>query len=502
MKRIVVSAVLAMVAALGVPAQDAAGGGASATFSSPSEIQQRLQLAISSEEYPVTPGDVYRLTYRQADTPVTVDLLVESNCSINMRVFGALDATGMTFPVVKSAVEKAVTAAYPRSMPSLVIYSLGMFQVHLRGETPQSQSVVAWGLARLSEIVENRRNPTASLRNIRIVSRNGKERSCDLFKAYRLGGAGEDPYVKPGDTIVLSKTERSVEIAGEVWRPGTYELLAGEQLRDLVESYGGGLTERANVSRVRIQRTTGGRAQVLYVSFVDGYPRDMLIGNTDVVTVPSVTEVLPFVTFEGAVIQPSPAAGTTAGTPAERDAGVTSDYQRLIHRFMEGEMLSDAARAVRSSIAPLADLSSASVEREGTSGSIPVNLQELLTNSVSSADMILKANDRVVIPFLRYSVYVSGAVARPGTYPYSPGRAHSYYVTLAGGSTQDAPDRVVITDVHGTVRDKNAFIQPEDTVQLLPADVMVYGAVFAPGTFSYREGLPISYVILQRCICL
>ncbi len=156
MKRIPVYILLVLLAALPAPAQEAAAGGAVSPFASETEIKQRLQLAISSEEYPVTPGDVYRLTYRQADTPVTTDFLVESNYLINMKVFGTLNTTGMTFAELKPVVEKAVTAAYPRSMPSLVIFSLGIFQVHLKGETTKTQTIVAWGLSKLSEIVETR----------------------------------------------------------------------------------------------------------------------------------------------------------------------------------------------------------------------------------------------------------------------------------------------------------------------------------------------------------
>ncbi len=102
MKRILVSVLLVLLAAVAGFAQEAAPGGAMSAFASATEIQQRLQLAISSEDYPVTPGDVYRLTYRQADTPVTTDFLVESNYTINMKVFGTLNAAGMTFAAAEA----------------------------------------------------------------------------------------------------------------------------------------------------------------------------------------------------------------------------------------------------------------------------------------------------------------------------------------------------------------------------------------------------------------
>lgn len=494
MKRIIVIFALVLAAGIAAFAQEPASGGAGSMFASATEIQQRLQLAISSEDYPVTPGDVYRLTYTQANAQLVQDLLVESNYLINMKVFGSVNAAGMTFAALKPVVEKAVAAAYPRSMPSLAIYSLGIFQVNLKGEVPQSQTVVAWGLSKLSEIVEPRRGPLASLRDIRVVSRDGKEKVYDLFKAARLGLSGEDPFVKPGDTIVLSRSERKVQIVGEVHRPGTYDLVASEQLRELVEFYGGGLTENADTSRVRIERMAGDRARIVYTSLTDASPQGSVLQNGDIVTIAALSASLPVVSFEGAVAQP--AAGAEAASAAEASAaGVTPEYRRIVYTFKEGETLSDAFRSIRGSIAPLADLSSVSVLREGVAESIVVDARQLLEKSVSPADMVLKPNDRVVIPYLRFSVFVSGAVEDPGTYPYAPGRTWHYYVTLAGGSTQDAPDKVYITDVRGKLRDQQEVIQPEDRIHLIPADVKVQGAVFDPGSFAYREGLPISYYL-------
>ena len=490
MKQIVVVAVFML--AVGI-------AGFSQETSPDGETQQRLQLAISSEDYPVTPGDVYRLTYRQGDTAVTSDFLVESNYTINLKVFGSLNTAGMTFAKLKPVIEKAVSAAYPRSMPSLTIYSLGIFQVFLRGETPQSQNIIAWGLSRLSQIVETRRGPEASLRNVGVISRDGKQKTFDLFKAYRLGAAEEDPYVRPGDTIVLSRIERRVQIAGTVHRPGTYELLANEQLRELVESYGGGLTDNSDVSRLRIEKVSGGRPRIEYTNLADGYGKDFRLENGDIVSVPAISENLPVVSFEGAIIQQATAAATTTApttaTPEEAAAAATPGYNRIFYTFKEGETLADAVRAVRASFAPLADLSSASVIRAGQAEPVIVDLRELLARSVSPADMALRANDRIVIPLLRFSVFISGAVENAGTYPYAPGRTYHYYVTLAGGSTQDAPEKIFITDVNGRMRDQREAIQSEDRIFVIPADVMVQGAVFTPGSFSYREGLPASYYV-------
>ena len=48
--------------------------------------------------------------------------------------------------------------------------------------------------------------------------------------------------------------ERKVYIYGSVERPGTYQLLPGENLKELVEYYGGGLTSLANTNKIKVTR--------------------------------------------------------------------------------------------------------------------------------------------------------------------------------------------------------------------------------------------------------
>ena len=39
--------------------------------------RERLSLSISADDYPVTPGDVYKLTYLTADTAISFDFVVD-----------------------------------------------------------------------------------------------------------------------------------------------------------------------------------------------------------------------------------------------------------------------------------------------------------------------------------------------------------------------------------------------------------------------------------------
>ena len=467
----------------------------------PVDTEEHFRLATSSEDYPVTPGDVYRLSYRQGDATISSELIVEGDYAINLGVFGKVSAVDLTFIALKRTVEDRILTGYPRSMPSLTISSLGIFSVRVRGETPRARIVTAWGLTRVSEIVEDLLGPYTSLRNVEVISRLGESRRYDIFRAMRSGDGADDPCVKPGDTVVLYRSERRVQVSGEVRQPGTYDLLAGEQLRELVEGYGDGLTSNADTSRVRIERVSGERPRVDYVSLAEGYPNTTSLENGDILTIPAKSANLLTVFFEGAIVtQPVATTGTTAdaaagGTRDDTGTPALAQYNRVIYSFKEGESLSDALRAVRGSIAPLADLSRAFLVREGQADPIYLDLRLLISSAVSPSDIPLQSNDRIVIPLLRFSVSISGAVANPGTYPFAPNRSYQHYIGLAGGSAQDPPENVVITDNNGNPRNKEDFIQTEDRIFVVPATILVQGAVFAPGSFAFRAGLPALYYL-------
>lgn len=451
-------------------------------------VEERLRLAASTGAYPVTPGDDYRLTFQQGAALSTLDILVGSDYTIQLNVFGKVNATGMTFAQVKQTIEKAFAAAYPRSVPSLSIFSVGVFQVFLTGQSLEAQNVTAWGMSRLSDILEGRLGPYSSLRNVEVISLGGKNQRYDLFQFRRLGKVDQNPYVKAGDTIVISSSERSVEISGEVRRPGTYQLLPTDQLKEMIESFGGGLTSSAETSRIRIDRIYGEKARTLYLPLTDGSSGDMRLEDGDKITVPSKTATLPVAFFEGAVAQES-SAGVTSSAAADTTGLLPwVSYNRIPYSFREGETLRSALVSVRSSILPSANLAAAFVVREGTSEPIPVDLSALLSGTDTTSDFALWPLDRIVIPSGQFSVVVSGDVARPGSYPYTPSQNYRYYADVAGfPDIEEIPENILVLDSRGKRRDLADAIEPGSRIYLTAARVTVQGAVLNPGNFTFRR---------------
>lgn len=470
----------------------------------------RLSLAVSSADYPVTPGDVYLLTYYQtAETHVSTEVLVNGDWEINLGVFGRINGRGLTFTQLKQRVEELIANSYSRSLPSLRIETPGVFRVAVTGEVERLQYVMAWGLTKLSTIVDGAKDRYSSLRRVEVRSADGGSKQYDLSKAMRFGHESEDPYVKPGDTIVLVPQGQTVTLSGEVRHPGTYELLHGEGLRDLIEEFGGGTTADADRSRIRIERSLALQPHAEYVSIPQAYASDVVLSDGDVVVVTSRADRRSVVWFEGAVSPPPSEGGTPEGqqprgqVPNTRGRAPTGAEQPMFDRFAlpirRGEMLSDALREVRGSLLPTANLAAATLQHADQTTTRKVDLTQVMAQPGSAGDIPLQPNDRVFLPSLPSTVSVFGAVMAPGFFSYEPGEPPSYYIGLAGGVDPERNSRgqYSVTDANGKPRSGSEAVNPGDRVYVplnafgyrvartAPTVIAILSAVLNTVTFVY-----------------
>ena len=405
----------------------------------PAGAQQRLSLALAAADYPVTPGDTYELSFLPA-TAARVDamtrlselVVVAGDYSVDLGAFGVLDARGLNLNGFRRRIAALVTEAYPGSNPALHLTGVGTFEVHLRGAVETAGYAATWGLGRLSEVVAGLLTAHASLRDVRI-ERGAEAQVYDLFRAQRFGIRSQDPYLLPGDRICVSRREREVTIGGQVWRPGSYQLAAGEGLAELV-AFADGFTPRADLERVRLEslgsapaptaEDAGERAAGAAILDCDGAPLPAPssapaaergatryaawgaelarapLRDGDVVTVANRDALLPAVFFEGAVAAAAPGG-------------------RIAHRYRPGETLFDALQKIRDSIVPGADLTNATFARRGEPDA-PIDLELLLHGGSRAGDRGLQPMDRIIIPAQRFEVALRGEVTQARQLTVSP----------------------------------------------------------------------------------
>jgi len=450
------------------------------------ELAIRAQMAMATPEYLVTPGDIYSIGFLAGRETVTYSLIVDSTYKIRVANLGIINASGMKLIELKREVEEIVNKNYPFSGVQFSLTTPATYNVFIRGEVSVTTTASVWGLSRLSSILTNL-TKNASLRNIEIKSQNGKVATYDFFKAQRDGDLSNDPYLRPGDMITIHPFVRSVTIVGAVNRPGTYQLLEGENLTKVIMYYGAGLTPVADISRIEVVRykdTESKSGQKLFLTGddVDG---DFALDNYDTVTLGSRTDLLPVMYLEGAI-----------GTPGASGPQVST---RIEIRFNQGENYASIVRNYRGYFTTISDTQNAYIIRQEKR--IPLNLSKILFDSSYQSEHSVMNEDVLVVPFRQFFVTMTGAVVNPGRYAYIPDRDWKYYVALAGGfdKEKNAFDSITIRDMMGKKLPKKTMIDPETIIDAKNSTFVYYFNKYSPVIVT-TLGIIVSYYTVKDLI--
>lgn len=419
----------------------------------------RANRAMLAPDYPVTAGDIYQVSYQTAAGLTTIVINVNLDRSINLGNIGVIDARSQTFAQTKSVVEKKISQLYPLSTPVMTIRSVGTFDIIIRGEVTTTTIIKAWSLMRLHEIIANT-TPWASFRDIQITSVEGTPQSYDLFKYQRQGDLSQDPCLRSGDIVTFGKYAREVRIAGEVRRPGTYQLLSGESISELINQYADGYTARADQTHIEITRNglgsqnlPGQRTKVQSTDFSHAALIDQ-----DTVMVPAIAAQLPVATIESAL-----------SIQSWRNQNTNEKTQRNWYAvpFYPGDTIRSLFGPALDSLPLQADLEHIVLTRADGITTQEINVWRLIT-ARQGDDPALRDGDKIFIPTKEIKVFVSGAVTLPGGVEWIPGKTWEYYVMMAGGFTADnSGASIVITNKKGQRLDQNQILSPEDRIEAI-----------------------------------
>ncbi len=443
------------------------------------------QLAMSESLYPVTAGDIYKLAFVAGTNTVSYSILVDSTYKIRIANLALIDCKGLTFIELKNKVISVVQKNYPMGGVQFVLISPAAFRVTITGEVKTTVQKSAWALTRLSTFVKESFTPYSSSRNIKIIGEDGSEKIYDLFLSDRKGDLNQDPYLRPGDKIVVNRIKRRVTINGAVERPGTYELFDNENLRDLIDYYGNGLEALADLSRMELYRPLSGdndSGEKFYLN-EESYKNNFELKCYDQITVSSYKDLMPVIFVEGAVCKNS-------------DGSVLTSSTKIPKRFNKGEDYAFFVRRNKSMFTSVSDLENAYLIRGEQT--IPLNLKTMLYDVSYYSKVELQYNDVLLVPFKQFFVNVSGAVYQPGRYPYIPDRNWDYYIGLAGGliKEKNAASSVLITDVHGNEHKKDEFILPEMTIEAKTNSGLYYFNQYAPVITTLLSAISTSITIM------
>lgn len=462
--------------------------------------------AATPEDYKLGPGDQLVIDiWGFNESNITQVISPEGRIFISQ--VGPVYLSGLTIKQASEKIRKQLATKYSglegnESSVSVTLGSVRTIQVNIMGEVSvpgtyrlSSFSTVFTALYRAGGV-----NRNGSMRAIKVV-RGGKEiATVDIYGYLFEGKSGSDINLKEDDIIIVPTYVNLVSIDGGVKRPMMYELSEGETLAKLID-YAGGFASDAYRKDVNVVRKTSSEREVYTVR--DNEYSSYVMSDGDEVTVGSALERFSNrVEIRGYVFRPG----------MFQLGGDIATVRQLVE--MAGGLTEDAflPRAVLLREKDNLDLETLSVNVGGIMDG-------------TAEDVLLRKNDILVVSGIheledRGTLTINGAVANPGSFPFSDNTTVEDLILQAGGLLEGAstarvdisrrindPTSTVASDTLGLVfsfpiKDGLAIDGGEDFI-LEPYDVV--SVRMSPGfrkqTFVNVSGainFPGSYLLLNK----
>jgi polysaccharide biosynthesis/export protein len=330
--------------------------------------------------------------------------------------------------------------------------------------------------------------PDASLENAQLFRMNddGTSTVFSVNLAGALKGATADNIpLMPRDRLLIHSSRvqpGTVEITGEVSKPGRYPYTENMHAEDLIEAAGGlkrsADTNTADLTRYAASAGTSERLQISLASIRNGNAsEDVPLRSGDVLAirqVPGWNDISASVRVSGEVNHPSTYgihSGDHLSSVLERAGGYTADaypYGAVLTRREVREMetrnqleLIDRLKSERVQIKALpegdndqknakmnalaqTDTTLSQLSSTPPIGRVVIHIQsDVKSWKGTPADIILRDGDELMIPKKASVVTVSGQVFNPTAISAQPGRSAKWYLSQAGGMTPVADKKAV-----------------------------------------------------------
>ncbi len=381
-----------------------------------------------NQDYQLGPGDrlgIYLLGKTQREYDVTIN----AENKVYLPAIGVFDFGNHSLLTAKKELKKLFDRYFSEKNFELLLIQPKMVMVSVVGEVNKPGRYTLSGLQAVFDAVFNAGGlkPNGSLRNIQLVRTNDQVVRVDLYELLVKGFGQGGPPLQPGDIIQVPPLKSSIRIAGEIFRPGIYELdpMAQESLQDMIK-LADGLRPLAYLERLEIsRRLENGQREVWYVDARDSLVMaSTILQDGDQISIYSLLEQNPRRTVEvlGEVRRP----------------GVYTLEDNLTIR----DLILKAGGPTR--IAHLLEAQLDQIEPKAAVNRIKFPLENILKGMGNGANFKLDEYDRVIIRripewLVGPSVEVKGEAMFPGVYTITKDSTYlSEILKLASGITEDA----------------------------------------------------------------
>lgn len=458
-------------------------------------------------EYVLGPGDEIKVQLFGSDNR-ELALTVDRQGSVSFPQIGPISVAGLSFAQAKALLAEQIKQKMIGVSASITMGQLRSIRVFALGDVFRPGSYTVSGLSTLSGALfaSGGVKKIGSLRNIELKRKGRVVTTIDLYDFLLRGDTSKDVRLLPGDVVFVPPIGKTVSIAGEVVRPGIYEMRNETTVADILK-LAGGLMPKAYLEKAMIERIdTKGEQKDINLSLL-GNGANVPVRSGDVIKVFSGTE---FENNQILLIGNLKRSGKYAWEKGMRVSSlITSMDDLLPETFLEYGVIEREAEDTREPMV------------------IRFKLGELLAPQAKNGvlDLPLQARDRVYV-FKRANfrqqpkLSIAGVVQAPGQYEYKRNMRLADLVLAAGGVLRETD--LGFVEVYRTdpvtrdvqlIKVNLALAMEADAVNDIPLQdldrvvvhsiyetkdrehVSAMGEVHVPGTFELGQGMRLSDLV-------
>ncbi len=363
---------------------------------------------IDPDLYLIRPGDILTVTFINANIS-QLRLVVDPENRIIDPTLGVFDLTGKTLSQTRQLLSRKLLDLYNVNQMAISVGSPQKVAVLVSGAVKAPGLYTAYTSQRVSEIIDSA-NGIARDGSRRWIQFSGGPSTLivDLDKAHYLGDYTTNPYLYAGYAVyVPAKSDKRVQVIGEVNAPREIELVPGDSLLLLVQ-LAGGVRSSGDINNIKVTHT---------VNHAGNTNAELQAGDVIIVPPKETTLNPQQVGVFGAVTEPG--------------------YYTYVNDITLPQLIAQAGGYTQQ--ANKGQLVIFRLSGMDAFGRISTVRYPLISISNGKGHLLpIQPGDSVFIPSVIGYVKVRGVVRNPGLFPYFPEKDISYYIDIAGGLVPSA----------------------------------------------------------------
>ncbi len=433
-----------------------------------------------------------------------LSLPIDQNGSITIPDVGPVYLSGITFEKAQILIKNRLTSiysgmagAYPNTWCEVSLGGLRSIKVNVLGDinAPGTYTVPSTASAFNVLYLSGGPNENGSFREIRLIRDGVVKDTLDVYDFLINANPASNVQLRDQDILFVPTSKAVVQIAGQIKRPGYFEMKTGEKMSDLLR-FAGGFSEMAYKSRLFLVRSNQREREVRDVA--ESEFKSFALENGDSIQADLLlNRFTNRVSIRGSVLHPGNyelAQGMKLSDLIRKADGLKEDA------FMNRGLISR-------------------LKEDHTPENISFDLKEVIEGK---NDMLLKKEDAVTVSSIfdmreERKVNIVGEVLNPKQFDYQENMTLGDLIFRAGGFKEDADVAFVeltrrlsydevskvtdkINEVHQFGLTRDLKLTPKDAAfKLAPFDeiyvrrapgfrdqgtVMINGEVTYAGTYS------------------